>query len=80
MDRRLILPGVESASAVVAVMESSSPVSTVTLHHNPRNWSKRKKQWVLTIVVLYTFVVYSGASIVTPAASLVMAKYKVSHE
>ena len=45
---------------------------------NPRNWSSAKKNWLLMIVVLYTFVVYCGASIVTPASNAVAAKYNAS--
>lgn len=45
---------------------------------NPRNWSNLKKNWTLLVIVLYTFVVYGGASIIAPTAEFVMARYHVS--
>ena len=45
---------------------------------NPRNWSDRKKIWVMLVINLYTFVVYCTASIVTPGTSYIAAKYAVS--
>ncbi|KEF62540.1 uncharacterized protein A1O9_00513 [Exophiala aquamarina CBS 119918] len=47
---------------------------------NPRNWSSLKKKWTMLIIVLYTFVVYSGASIIAPTAEVVMARYSVSQD
>ncbi len=45
---------------------------------NPRNWSSTKKAWTVTIINIYTFVVYCTASIITPTASFVVQKYDVS--
>ncbi len=45
---------------------------------NPRNWSAKKKAWTVTIINIYTFVVYCTASIITPTAGLVVEKYDVS--
>ena len=45
---------------------------------NPRNWSTTKKAWTVTIINLYTFVVYCTASIITPTAGLIVQKYDVS--
>jgi DHA1 family multidrug resistance protein-like MFS transporter len=47
---------------------------------NPRNWSSLKKNWTLLIIVLYTFVVYGGASIIAPTAEFVMARYNISQD
>lgn len=47
---------------------------------NPRNWSSLKKKWTMLVIVLYTFVVYGGASIIAPTAEVVMARYKVSQD
>ena len=47
---------------------------------NPRNWSRLKKNWTLLIIVLYTFVVYGGASIIAPTAEFVMARYNISQD
>ena len=45
---------------------------------NPRNWSALKKAWTVTIINIYTFVVYCTASIITPTTSFIMQKYDVS--
>lgn len=45
---------------------------------NPRNWSQGKKTWILTLVNVYTFVVYLTASIITPDAEFIMQRYNVS--
>jgi hypothetical protein len=45
---------------------------------NPRNWSPRKKKWTLSIVLLYTWVVYCSASIVTPTSGYIQVRYGVS--
>jgi MFS transporter, DHA1 family, multidrug resistance protein len=45
---------------------------------NPRDWSSRKKIWVIVIISLYTFVVYCTASIITPTAESVIQKYDIS--
>lgn len=45
---------------------------------NPRNWSDRKKSWVMIVVNIYTFVVYCTASIITPTAEAMMRRYDVS--
>lgn len=47
---------------------------------NPRNWSNSKKGWVMTVISLYTFVVYCTASIITPTVDVVMSTYNVSRE
>jgi len=47
---------------------------------NPRNWSGLKKKWTMLIIILYTFVVYGGASIIAPTAEVVMARYNVSQD
>jgi MFS transporter, DHA1 family, multidrug resistance protein len=44
----------------------------------PRNWTHKKKSWVMVVISLYTFVVYCAASIITPTADIVMKKYNVS--
>jgi DHA1 family multidrug resistance protein-like MFS transporter len=45
---------------------------------NPRNWSTSKKAWTVTIINVYTFVVYATASIITPTAGAIVQKYDVS--
>lgn len=45
---------------------------------NPRNWSDLKKGWVISVLTLYTFVVYCTASIITPTAEFVMQRCNVS--
>ncbi|KAK6382736.1 hypothetical protein LTS17_003405 [Exophiala oligosperma] len=45
---------------------------------NPRNWPQRKKTWTLTLVNVYTFVVYLTASIITPDVEFIMQRYNVS--
>jgi hypothetical protein len=45
---------------------------------NPRNWSQGKKKWTLSIVLLYTWVVYCSASIVTPTSGYIQVRYGVS--
>jgi MFS transporter, DHA1 family, multidrug resistance protein len=47
---------------------------------NPRNWSSLKKGWVMTVITLYTFVVYCTASIITPTVEVVMQRYHLSYE
>jgi hypothetical protein len=45
---------------------------------NPRNWSARKKAWTITIINIYTFVVYCTASVITPTAGYLVERYNVS--
>ncbi|KIV80851.1 hypothetical protein PV11_08327 [Exophiala sideris] len=45
---------------------------------NPRNWSQGKKAFTLTLINVYTFVVYLTASIITPTAEAIMKRYDVS--
>ena len=45
---------------------------------NPRNWSAAKKAWTVSIINIYTFVVYCTASIITPAAESIVKRYNVS--
>lgn len=45
---------------------------------NPRNWSAKKKAWTVTIINIYTFVVYCTASIITPTAGFITQKYDIS--
>lgn len=45
---------------------------------NPRNWSSAKKNWTLTLINLYTFVVYCTASIITPTAEFITQRFNVS--
>ncbi|KAI1611565.1 MFS transporter [Exophiala viscosa] len=45
---------------------------------NPRNWSQGKKMYTLTLINLYTFVVYLTASIITPTAEFIVKRYDVS--
>ncbi|KPI36725.1 Transporter mfs1 [Cyphellophora attinorum] len=45
---------------------------------NPRNWSPAKKRWVMTIITLYTFVVYTSASVIIPIVDIVIERYSVS--
>jgi MFS transporter, DHA1 family, multidrug resistance protein len=47
---------------------------------NPRNWSPLKKGWTMTVITLYTFVVYCTASIITPTIEVVMQRYNISYE
>lgn len=46
----------------------------------PRNWSNAKKNWILFVILVYTFVVYCGASIIAPTAAYAMARYNVSED
>jgi hypothetical protein len=45
---------------------------------NPRMWSRKKKLWVMLILVLYSFVVYGASSIVLPGLEITMQRYGVS--
>ncbi|KAH0841034.1 hypothetical protein AYO21_11116 [Fonsecaea monophora] len=45
---------------------------------NPRNWSAAKKTWTVTLINVYTFVVYCTASIITPTAGYIVERYNVS--
>ena len=45
---------------------------------NPQNWSSNKKYLTSLILCMYTFAVYSGSSIYTPAEEGVIAKFGVS--
>ncbi|OAP56379.1 hypothetical protein AYL99_09558 [Fonsecaea erecta] len=45
---------------------------------NPRNWSAAKKTWTVTLINVYTFVVYCTASIITPTAGIIVEKFNVS--
>ena len=45
---------------------------------NPRNWSSTKKAWTVTIINIYTFVVYCTASVITPTATYLVERYNVS--
>lgn len=45
---------------------------------NPRNWTQGKKAFTLTLINVYTFVVYLTASIITPTAEFIMQRYDVS--
>ncbi|KAK5057743.1 hypothetical protein LTR84_011744 [Exophiala bonariae] len=71
ISRRLSANGLSDASIVT--WYENDP-------ENPRNWSSRKKNWTLLIIVLYTFVVYCGASIIAPTAEVVMTRYHVSQD
>lgn len=73
-----------SGSAIIRQMSQKglSDVIVVTWtdndDDNPRNWSDRKKSWVMIVVSIYTFVVYCTASIITPTAETMMRRYDVS--
>ncbi|KIW35361.1 uncharacterized protein PV07_02060 [Cladophialophora immunda] len=45
---------------------------------NPRNWSSAKKTWTVTLINVYTFVVYCTASIITPTAGFIVERFNVS--
>jgi MFS transporter, DHA1 family, multidrug resistance protein len=45
---------------------------------NPKNWSDFKKSWVIVVLALYMFVVYSAAAIWTPSTEHVMDKFGVT--
>lgn len=71
LTRRLSANGLSDAS-IVSWYENDP--------ENPRNWSSLKKNWTMLVIVLYTFVVYCGASIIAPTAEFVMARYHVSQD
>jgi MFS transporter, DHA1 family, multidrug resistance protein len=66
-------PPVESSEKEIIIVSWSENDAA-----NPRNWAHSKKMWTLTVVNLYTFCVYCSASIITPTAEAIMARYDVS--
>lgn len=77
---RLSTPPDELSSAMSqkALAEPIIVSFTADDKENPRNWSSAKKAWTVTIINIYTFVVYCTASIITPAAGFIMQKFDVS--
>ncbi|KAJ9605238.1 hypothetical protein H2200_009895 [Cladophialophora chaetospira] len=70
MNRRLSEKGLTGAILVSWTGEDDKD--------NPRNWSSTRKSWVVVVISLYSFVVYCGASIITPTADMIMGRYNVS--
>jgi DHA1 family multidrug resistance protein-like MFS transporter len=46
---------------------------------NPQNWSLSHKVLITVVLCVYTFAVYVGSSIYSPAQPLIMEKFGVSH-
>jgi DHA1 family multidrug resistance protein-like MFS transporter len=46
---------------------------------NPQNWSRGKKAWVTFVMCFYTWVVYTGASIIAPSEAGIMAEFGVGY-
>jgi DHA1 family multidrug resistance protein-like MFS transporter len=46
---------------------------------NPQNWSRAKKAWVTFVMCFYTWVVYTGASIIAPCEAGIMAEFNVGY-
>jgi DHA1 family multidrug resistance protein-like MFS transporter len=46
---------------------------------NPQNWSRAKKAWVTFVMCFYTWVVYTGASIIAPSEAGIMAEFNVGY-
>jgi DHA1 family multidrug resistance protein-like MFS transporter len=46
---------------------------------NPQNWSRAKKAWVTFVMCFYTWVVYTGASIIAPSEAGIMTEFDVGY-
>ncbi|KIW90470.1 uncharacterized protein Z519_09116 [Cladophialophora bantiana CBS 173.52] len=77
---RLATPpdGLSSAMSQKALTEPIVVFFTENDNENPRNWSGAKKTWTVTVINVYTFVVYCTASIITPTAGFIVERFNVS--